>query len=121
MTFVKIFLFALLLLAPSLGDRLVESSLSEELGQPVEAILDELDLDDDDLDMNSTYPGLSVTLNPGCPTPLCSSPNVTVANLTSPHSGEDNDDQDDSKMDHRRVFFVYFIDGLVILLAQTKS
>ena len=97
MTFGKIFLFALLLV-PSLGERLVESSLSEELGQPLDVILDELDLDDnDDLDVNSTSPGLSVTLNPGCPAPLCSSPNVTVANLTSPHS----DDQDDSKMDHR--------------------
>ena len=99
MTFGKIFLFALLL-APSLGERLVESSLSEELGQPLDVILDELDPDDSDDDLgrvNSARPGLSVTLNPGCPAPLCSSPNVTVANLTSPHS----DDQDDSKMDHR--------------------
>ncbi len=104
MTFGKIFLFALLLLAPSLGDRLVESSLSEELGQPLDVILDELDPDDSDDDLgrvNSARPGLSATLNPGCPAPLCSSPNVTVANLTSPHSGEDNDDQDDSMMDHR--------------------
>ncbi len=97
MTFAKIFLLALLLLAPSLSDRLVESSLSEELEQPLDAILDKLDLNDDDLDMNSAHPGLSATLNPGCPAPLCSSPNVTVANLTSPHS----DDQVDSKMDHR--------------------
>ncbi len=95
MTFAK--MFALLLLAPSLGERLVESSLSEELGQPLDVILDKLDLDDDDLDMNSTHSSLSVTLNPGCPAPLCSSPNVTVANLTSPQSGEDNDDRDDHR------------------------